>query len=316
MVEIPFFGGGVSFNPTTDIPSLAGKVILVTGGNSGLGKQAILDLVKHSPARIWLAARNAENARNTVAEITSRCPDAAPLIKTLDLDLTSFESIKAAAGRVVAESDRLDILMLNAGIMMAPAGQTKEGYEIQFGTNHVGHAFLTKLLLEPLLLPTASRQEDVRVVVVSSEGHRLPTMTGIPYDKVKTDMKDSYSVTRYGQSKLANVWFAREMARRYPQIKTVSVHPGAVNTNLATPFRESNWFLNTFSAPVMMLMTPVEIGVKNQLWAATGQPKESVVSGEYYVPVGKAGGSALSKDDKLAAELWEWTEKELEGQSI
>ncbi|KAK3348855.1 hypothetical protein B0T25DRAFT_546660 [Lasiosphaeria hispida] len=310
-----FGGGGVSFNAATDIPSLAGKVILVTGGNSGLGKEAILALAKYgSPALIWLAARSAERARAAIDDITKAAPGV--VIKALDLDLSSFDSIKAAARRVLAESDRLDILMLNAGIMATPAGLTKEGYEIQFGTNHVGHALLTKLLL-PLLQKTLPVNPDVRIIVISSVGHQLCPTGGILFDTLKTTQEQVNSLTRYGQSKLANLLFAAELARRYPQIKSVSVHPGPVNTNLAKPFVESNRVLGGLIKVVASAAfnTPAN-GAKGQIWAATA-PSEAVINGEYYTPVGKLnGGTALSKDAGLAAKLWEWTEKELEGQTV
>jgi retinol dehydrogenase-12 len=277
------FGGGVSFTAAQDIPSLKGKVVLVTGGNSGLGKQSI---------------------------------------RPLDLDLTSFESIKKAAARFTSEADRLDILMLNAGIMATSAGLTKEGYEIQFGTNHVGHALLTKLLM-PLLLKTAEEKSsgdedmknDVRVVVLSSAGHQIAPTGGIQFDTLKGTQEKMTTWTRYGQSKLANILFAKEMAKRYPQITSVSLHPGAVNTNLTKPMADRFLFARLLTPLVSRVTATVETGAKNQLWAATS--KQGIANGEYYTPVGVSGkGSAYSTDGKLAAQLWEWTEKELEGQSI
>lgn len=313
------FFGGVSFNPANDIPSLEGKVIVVTGGNSGLGKQSILQLAKHGhPKEIWLASRSAERAQEAVDEIKKEVPDAP--IKTLSLDLTSFDSIRDAAKRVTQETDRLDILMLNAGIMATPAGQTKEGYEIQFGTNHVGHALFTRLLT-PLLLKTAAEKpnSDVRVVVLSSFAHvGAPVMSGgIVFDTLKTAQPEQMTWTRYGQSKLANILFASQMAKRYPQITTVSLHPGSVRTNLTSAFA-GNSIVHGLSTWVAMgvLGVNVEKGARNQLWAATA-PKDKLVNGEYYDPVGKPGMRIpYARDEKLAEKLWDWTEKEIEGVSI
>ncbi|KAK5657567.1 hypothetical protein OQA88_3141 [Cercophora sp. LCS_1] len=308
-----FLTRGVSFNPAKDIPSLKGKVILVTGGNSGLGKQSIIELAPHEPELIWLCARGEARAQAVIDDVRKTVPNAN--IKPLDLDLASFESIKNAARRVAAESDRLDVLMLNAGIMATPAGQTKEGYELQFGTNHVGHALLTKLLL-PLLEKTAEQPaSDVRVIVLSSVAHLGAPSGGILFDSLKSEQASVNTIYRYGQSKLANVLFAVEMARRYPKIKTIALHPGAVISNLATPFSNSYAFLKPF---VWLYMTAfavsVEDGVKNQLWATVSSDAKS---GEYYMPVGSnTGASALSKDEELAKKLWEWTEKELEDQTL
>src|SRR6195952_3199478 len=131
---------GVSFNPDADIPPLDRKVILITGGNIGLGKQSAKYLAKHNPAEIWIAARSAETGNAAVEEIKVVSPNVS--VRFLPMDLGSFESIKMAAKTFVDSVSRLDILMLNAGIMGTPAGVTKNGYESRFGINHVGHALL------------------------------------------------------------------------------------------------------------------------------------------------------------------------------
>jgi retinol dehydrogenase-12 len=321
MVNIPFFSsGGVSFEPSKDIPSLAGKVILVTGGNTGLGKQAILELARYGkPAKIYLAARNQEKAAAAIEEIKATAPEA-PIVP-LDLDLSSFDSIKDAARKFLSQEERLDVLMLNAGIMAVPAGQTKEGYEIQVGTNHVGHALLTKLLL-PTLQKTAAREEkpDVRVVALTSAGLGLASPTiGINFDNLKTDGAKTYTWTRYGQSKLANALFVRELGKRYPDITAVAVHPGVVNTNLLQPFGKSLGVVGSvLTAVTKPFLTSVEQGARNQVWATVGKDVES---GEWYAPVGVKGtvkvrGTDLARDDELARKLWEWTEEELKDQKI
>lgn len=218
--------------------------------------------------------------------------------------------MQSAAEEFTSKEKKLDILFLNAGIMATPPGLTKDGYEIQFGTNHVGHALLTKLLLPTLLKSAEKPGADVRVICVSSIGHVAALMTGIPFEKLKTDMYWTPTLVRYAQSKIANILFVRELARRYPQILAVSVHPGAVNTELYRSVL-SGW-LSMFNFATSGLDT-IESGAKNQLWAGTAK-REDVVNGEYYTPVAMAGqGSWKSRDMELAGKLWDWTEKELEG---
>ncbi|KAH8681719.1 hypothetical protein BX600DRAFT_375194 [Xylariales sp. PMI_506] len=319
-----------SFNPATDIPSLAGKVILITGGNHGVGKQTALDLARYGrPARIWIAARNAQRNAAAVAEIQKASP-AGVQIRSVELDLASFESVKAAARTFTAAESRLDILILNAGLMGGPVAVTPDGYENTFATNHMGHALLLKLLM-PTLLRTASGDgdaggSDVRVVFLSSKGHGFALAPGLAFDTFKDAQSRLPMIHRYIQSKLANVMYAREVARRYATasssssksrpkgITAVSINPGDVNTGL---YSSGNLGLkmNVLSAVLLPLIgISVEEGAKNSLWAATSP---DVVSGEYYEPVGVAGkASAFSQNAEMAAKLWDWTQKELEGHDI
>ncbi|EQL01712.1 short-chain dehydrogenase/reductase [Ophiocordyceps sinensis CO18] len=305
-----FFKSSKPFDPDKDIPSLEGKVILVTGGNIGLGKQAILEYARHNPRQIWLAARNLDKAKATVDEIRQQVQGAPP-IKILQMDLVSFESVKKAADVFAAESDRLDILMLNAGIVASAPGLTKEGYEMQFGTNHMGHALLTRLLM-PILEKTAqgSADADVRIVSLSSAGHNMAPTGGIVFESLKTEARGLGPLGRYSQSKLANLLFARHVAKRYPQFTVSAIHPGLVHTNIAAGASGVPSVVRMLARFVSPLLTSVEDGAKNQLWASVSS---DVQSGEYYEPIGIAGKcSALGKDDDLAKKLWDWTEKELD----
>ncbi|KAM6504657.1 hypothetical protein FSOLCH5_015392 [Fusarium solani] len=303
----------VPFNPDKDIPDLSGKVILVTGGNVGLGKQTILQLSKHNPAHIFLAARTESKALAAIEDIRKAVPDAAP-ITYLNLDLTSFDSIKKAAKDFHAQSQQLHILINNGGIMATPAGTTKEGYEIQFGTNHVGHALLTKLLL-PTLKKTAAATtppQDVRIVNLSSSfENKAPATNTYEFDKLKTDMASTPTFVRYGISKIANIHHARALSRRHPEIRSIAVHPGVVNTNL-TNGPAASWPIMKLILPLAgFFSTNVWNGTKNQLWAAVSPDAKS---GEFYYPVGVTGkGTKQSGDKALEEALWDWTEKELEG---
>ncbi|WYZ44678.1 hypothetical protein EsH8_VII_001114 [Colletotrichum jinshuiense] len=301
------------FNPDTDIPDLSGKVILVTGGNIGLGKETILQLSKHNPAKIFLAARSETRALSAIDDIRKAVPDAAPIIY-LNLDLTSFDSIHKAVADFHAQSQQLHLLFNNAAIMGVPPGKTKDGYEIQFGTNHIGHALLTTLLL-PTLKKTAATPEspnDVRIITVASESEAWnPFPNPSEFDKFKTDMAETSMFARYGFSKFANILYARALSRRHPEIRSISLHPGAVNTNISSGIT-SRWpILKLFVRLGGYFATPPSTGVKTQLWAAVSPEAKS---GEFYHPVGVPGkGSKALCDKSLEDELWLWTEKELNG---
>lgn len=308
-------GTGVKFTEK-DIPSLQGKVFIVTGGNSGLGKQSVLDLARHEPQEIWLTARTVEKANEAIEDVKKTVSNAN--IRPLALDLGSFESIKAAARTFIAASKRLDVLLLNAGCMAAPTALTNDGYELQFGTNHVGHALFTKLLT-PVLEKTATEpNSDVRVVVLSSAAVAFTPKEGIVFDTLKTTQDSIGTWDRYGQSKLANALYARQLAQHYPQWTVTAIHPGVVQTNLQHYAVERHWFLIPVMAIATRFLTTVEDGAQNQLWAATA-PKNGITSGGLYYPVGDLTGGrrgTFSTDDAMAKRLWEWTEQELKDQTI
>ncbi|KAF5693625.1 alcohol dehydrogenase Bli-4 [Fusarium denticulatum] len=195
--------------------------------------------------------------------------------------------------------------------MAYPPGQTTEEYEVQFGTNHIGHSLLTKKLL-PLLTRTASSspRSDVRVVSVSSVAHKFSPSGGIQLDTLKSTASGMSNNDCYGHNKLANILFIRGLATHHSEIIAASIHPGTVKTDLQKS-NDGSWMINVFQKVVVPLIgISVEEGAKSQLWAATAK---GVQSGEYYVPVGVSGeGSQLSKDKALARKLWDWTETELE----
>ncbi|KAF2014271.1 NAD(P)-binding protein [Aaosphaeria arxii CBS 175.79] len=301
---------GAKFRPDRDIPSLHGKVILVTGGNSGLGLESVRQLVQHRPSRIFLAARSKEKAEIAIKDLSKSCSDTS-IISPLVLDLASSRSIKSAVSSFTEQSSRLDLLINNAGIMMTPEGLTEDGYEIQFGTNHMGHALLIQLLL-PSLQNTAETNPDVRVITLSSATESYAPKKGI-YDlpALKTTMSNLSTQTRYAISKLANIHYNTALSKRYSDIKFIAVHPGSVNTNLAGSI------LQTASLPLklffhiwaLLFVVPPEQGALNQLWASTSKDAKS---GEFYHPVGVPGkGSQLSASQELSDQLWEWTQNEI-----
>ena len=304
------------FNPDSDIPSLEGKVFLITGGTAGLGAGAIEALAEHNPAHIYFTGRNEKAADDLIAKIRSK---SSSKIDTtfIPCDQTSLFSVRAAADKFLALSNRLDVLMCNAGVMAIDAGTTKDGYEVQFGINHVAHGLLTKRLL-PTMLHTAQQPgADVRIVNMSSYAYHLAPSSGIDFNTLKTPQSSlggwipGPRWSRYGQSKLANMLYADELAKRYPQITSVSVHPGYVFTSLY----DNVPFFAKLGALVSSIgnTIPVEEGHYTQVWASTCA-KSDLVNGEYYVPVvGVAGkrDTRASQDKQLAEKLWQWTEKEL-----
>lgn len=317
-------GAGVSFEPARDIPSLAGKVVLITGAAGDLGRSTAVELARHGrPSRIYVAdlprSGEEEAKREVVDRIRRESRDdngsktdrgEGTEVQFLDLDLTSFESVRKCASDFVAREKHLHILVLNAGIIRVKPGTTAEGYEVHFGLNYLGHALLAKLLL-PTLLHTIEAQPDAdpRIVVVSSEGHTVAPPGGIQFDKLKTDCADMSYSQRYGQSKLALIGLARELAHRYPRLRIAAVHPGRIATGMGTNLAKESALVR-FGTPLSrFICAPVSVGIRNHLWAATSP---EVVSGKYYEPVGVPDReSKMGKDETLSRSLWEWTEDEL-----
>ncbi|KAI9162806.1 oxidoreductase [Paramyrothecium foliicola] len=329
MARVTLFGaknnatrkGTQKFNPARDIPSLARKIILITGGASGMGRQTAVELARcGKPARIYVAdlPRSKESGLEVAQQITQEAFGASQSkppteIRYLDLDLGSFEGTRKCAAEFVAQEQQLDILILNAGVLNHVPRLTAEGYEFHFGINYLGHALLSKLLA-PILLHTTEKQEraDVRVVILSSEGHISAPPNGVDFEAVKTDCRNMSWFRRYGQSKIATIGLAKEFAGQYPQIRTVAIHPGRVSTGIATSVEQKYGFIFRLIRPLQdAISVPVTVGINNHLWAATNP---NAISGTYYDPVGIPGRmSSRAKDDKFVRRLREWTDNELSG---
>jgi len=270
----------------------------------------VLQLAKHQPQKIYLAARTASKAQGAIASIKSQISEDVD-IEHLPLDLSSLKSIKSAADHVDSQNDRLDILVLNAGIMAVPPGKTETGHDIQLGTNHIGHFLLTKLLLPKLQHTAKQSGSDVRVISVSSEAWNLAPSFDTIISTEKLCKTNPW--TRYGASKASNIMFAAELARRYPNLTAVSVHPGLIKTDLYLPNQKSNWIMRYgMSAFGPLMFQDVPYGALNQLWAAAGVPNSKLSNGAYYTPVGSLkAGNQWATNEKYGKQLWEWTENEL-----
>ena len=208
---------------TADIPDLTGRLALVTGATSGLGYETALELLRHG-ADVLVAARNPDKAAQAAETLTQKA-GRAPTV--LELDLADLASVQRAAEEVVKSYDRLDLLINNAGVMAPPYRQTLDGFELQLGTNHLGHFALTGRLL-PLLL------EGSRVVTVSSFMHK--TVRGISEDDLRRPVGSYRKWEAYGKSKLANLLFMLELDRRVRaagvDLLSVGAHPGYASTHL------------------------------------------------------------------------------------
>ncbi|WP_051707921.1 MULTISPECIES: SDR family NAD(P)-dependent oxidoreductase [unclassified Streptomyces] len=248
------------------IPDQHGRVAVVTGANTGLGFETARMLAERG-ARVVLAVRDPEKGGRAAARISGD-------VTVQALDLTSLDSVRSAAAELRAAHPRIDLLINNAGVMYTPKRTTADGFELQFGTNHLGHFALTGLLLDRLLPVPGSR-----VVTVSSTGHRI--RAAIHFDDLQWER--SYSRTgAYGQSKLANLMFTYELQRRLaPHGTTVAVaaHPGVSNTELARNTPAALRVPVTRLAP--LLTQKAEMGALPTLRAATDP---AVLGGQYYGP--------------------------------
>ena len=209
----------------TDIPDQSGRVVVVTGGNGGLGLETTRELARHG-AHVVMAARNLEKAEAARAEIKAEVRAAS--LEVRHLDLSSLDSIRKTAAGVVADHSSIDLLVNNAGVMATPRRETSDGFELQFGTNHLGHFALTRLLMPSLLAAIAAR-----IVSVTSTGRHF----GGNVDPDDPHFTKEYGRWKaYGRSKKANLHFGFELNRRLlaagSQARSLVAHPGLANTDL------------------------------------------------------------------------------------
>lgn len=261
---------------TADMPDLTGKVIIVTGANSGIGFEAAKEFARQG-AQTILACRSLEKGQAALSEILAEIPNAPAEI--MSLDLANLASVHQFAAEFKTKYDRLDVLVNNAGIMMVPYATTEDGFESQFGTNHLGHFALTGLLLELLLKTPGSR-----VVNVSSTGHRMGNMD---FNNLMYEGGNSYSATRaYGRSKLANLLFTYELQRRFEasgaDVIAVAAHPGGSNTNLASHL-EDRWYFKLAGPLLEQMMQSAAMGALPTLRAAVDPNAKGA---DYYGPGG------------------------------
>ena len=292
-----------------DIPDLSGKVAVVTGANGGLGYETSLELAAHG-ARVVMAVRNMDKAVDAEQRIRSLVPGADITLQAMDL--ASLESIRAAAGSIVAANDSIDLLFNNAGVMAIPERTTADGFEMQFGTNHLGHFVFTAKLLARLAAAPAAR-----VVTTTSSARHM----GRPVDPDNPHMHGKYGPwTAYGQSKLANLYFALELHRRLraagSSVASLVAHPGFAHTDLQSTSAEATGglFEKLADRSTAVFAQSAHSGAMPQLRAGTDPLARS---GELYAPAWVSAGPAVkrplvlrSNDRNAAATLWEVSERE------
>ncbi|MDF2826650.1 MAG: short-chain dehydrogenase/reductase [Mycobacterium sp.] len=285
---------------TADIPDQTGRTAVITGANTGLGFETATALAARG-AHVVIAARDTDKGKQAAARIAGD-------VSVQKLDLTSLDSIREATDALKARFDKIDLLINNAGVMTTPKGTTKDGFELQFGTNHLGHFALTGLLLDAML-----DVDGARIVTVSSNGHKMGG--AIHFDDLMWER--SYSrMGAYSQSKLANLLFTYELQRRLaPRGKTIAVasHPGTSNTELARNLPSA--VQPALSAVAGLLAQTAAAGALPSLRAATDP---GVLGGQYYGPDGIAqqkgspvvvASSAQSYDIDLQRRLWNISEE-------
>lgn len=293
----------------SDIPSQAGKTAIITGGNSGVGYEAARALAAKG-ARVILAVRSADKGEQAAAAIRQATPKAS--VEVMQLNLADLASVRSFAGAFLARGEPLPILVNNAGVMALPYHTTADGFEVQFGTNHLGHFALTGLLLSAILAAPAAR-----VVTVSSSLH---TRGRMDFDNL--DGKQGYSEWgAYSQSKLANLLFAyelqRQLAANHLDAISVGCHPGYAATNLqhAGPRMTGSRLRGLMmSVGNRLFAQSAAMGALPTLYAATAP---GVNGCDYIGPTGMGGGrgypgkarsSAASYDAAAAKRLWQVSE--------
>jgi len=292
-------------NATLDrrhLPGQYGRTAIVTGANTGIGF-ATASVLAERGATVVLACRNGEKATDAVARIKTKLPHAD--VQKLSLDLSSLASVRAAAEEARSRYPRVDLLINNAGVMMPPYSQTADGFELQFGTNHLGHFAFTGLLLDRLL-STA----DSRIVTVSSGGHR---MGRIRFDDLQSQRRYR-RLSSYGQSKLANLLFSYQLQRRLTvtgaHTIAVAAHPGGADTELQ---RSSPRWIR-----VLAPLFPHQSAEQGALPILRAAVDRAVKGGEYYGPDGRreftgypvrVESSDRSHDTETQTHLWSVSEE-------
>ena len=297
------------FESTTDEVlegiDLTGKVVLITGGNSGLGAETARAMAAKG-ADVTITARKRSKAADVVSQIEAAT---GKTVNVGELELGSLASVRAFASEFLASHPRLDILINNAGVMACPLGQTEDGFEMQFGTNHLGH-FLLTCLLAPALIEGAPS----RVVNLSSLGHKTAT---VDFDDVNFEQRDYDKWVSYGQSKTANVLFSVGLEQRLADkgVHAYAVHPGVIRTNLSRHMADEE--LEAMSSGLENIVKTVENGAATSVYAATSPALEGkgglYLSDSQVCPVDDESEShnvvrSYAVDSDGADQLWDLSE--------
>ncbi|XP_054622890.1 retinol dehydrogenase 13-like isoform X1 [Dunckerocampus dactyliophorus] len=274
-----------------------GKTVVVTGANTGIGKETARELAKRG-GRIIMGCRDMEKCEAAAKEIRGNTLN--PHVYACQLDLASMKSIREFAEKIKEKEQRVDVLINNAGVMRCPAWKTEDGFEMQFGVNHLGHFLLTNLLLDKLKESAPSR-----VINLASLVHIIGK---IDFDDLNWERKKYDTKQAYCQSKLANVLFTRELAKRLQGtgITVNAVHPGVVATELGrhTGLHQS-WLSSTMLSPFFSLLVKnPELGSQPSVYMAVAEEMEGV-TGRYYDVLTEKEPAPQAMDEDAARRLWE-----------
>ncbi|TFK74636.1 NAD(P)-binding protein [Pluteus cervinus] len=289
----------------SDIPDLSGKVMIVTGGNTGVGKETVKALLQHN-AKVYLAGRSQDRCQTAITDLKNETGKEAIFLR---LDLGDLQSVKTAAAEFQSKEEQLHTLFNNAGVMVPPIDQlTAQSYDLQFGTNVLGHFYFTKLLL-PTLLETAKAEPvfKARVVNTSSSASVMGSLNFATFKDSPARQKLG-TQRLYAQSKFGNVVVAQELTRRYGDqgLVSTSLNPGNLNSDLQRHL--SSVVANVLS----LILYDVSYGALTQLWAGTSTEGANF-GGQYLIPwarQGKVGAQAGSPE--VGKELWKWLDEQVE----
>ena len=285
--------------------TMDGKVVLITGANSGIGKEAAIELARRG-ATVLITARNELRGGKALAEVRRRARVGDDRVQLVPLDLGKFRSVRECAAAVLEGYDRLDVLACNAGAILSDRRVTEEGFEMTFGANHLGHFLLTQLLLDRLL-----DGEPGRVVVTSSLAHRLAG--GMPFADLQHE-RNYNGVSAYNESKLANVLFTMELARRLDGTGATAncLHPGPVRSGFAAS-EDTTGFERWMFAVARPFMVTAHRGAQ-PIIELSSSSKYAGVTGGYYVAgyaarCAKRPPAAAGTDPVAAGLLWQVSEE-------
>jgi NAD(P)-dependent dehydrogenase (short-subunit alcohol dehydrogenase family) len=273
------------------------KTVLITGGNNGIGKATAIGLAKKG-FEVIIACRNETKGETAVLEIKKASKN--DKISLLICDLASLKSVEKCAVDFKSKYDKLDVLVNNAGLIVGDYKTTEEGFEYQFGVNHMGHFYLTKLLLSTILASAAPR-----IVTVSSAIHYQGKFD---FETLRTAPEKYSSMDYYAQSKLANILFTKGLAKRYPKIIANTLHPGVVGTGFGSG--DVAWYIKGVWNLMKPFLINPEKGAATSIYLASSE--EVNVSGKYFDKKQEKRSSKLSDDAELAEQLWEYSEKVIE----
>ena len=277
-----------------------GKTVLITGANTGIGKETAVGLAEMG-AGVVLACRNRTKAEAAAEEIKARSGNQD--VHLVDLDLADLDSVRACADEVLQRFERIDVLVNNAGLQLGQRTTTKQGFEATFGVNHLGHFLLTNLLLDRI-----RASAPARIVNLSSVGHHF-ARGGIPWDDLQCEKKRYRANETYCVSKLANIIFTRELARRLPpdQVTVNACHPGAVRSDFGSSEDMGRWY-GAFMKFGGLFLISSKSGARTSIYLASS-PEVERKTGGYYVRRHPGRPSKHAQDDEAAARLWEVSEK-------